>query len=128
MSFLHLTRLWRLAFAASALFAIVMASLPEPPIPRNPPDTLLHLLAFAVLTVLARLGFPRARGWSIFLGLGALGAGIELIQAIPALNREASLRDWAVDMVAILAVLVVMGAFEWLAGGKAPATTPEAPK
>ena len=94
-----------------ALFAVVMASLPQPPIPGDPPDTLLHILAFAVLTILARLGFPRARGWSILLGLGALGAGIEFIQAIPALNREASFTDWLVDMLAILTVLGVMAFF-----------------
>lgn len=114
MSILNSTRLWRSAFATSALFAVVMASLPQPPIPGDPTDTLLHVLAFAVLTALARLGFPRARGWSILLGLGALGAGIEFIQTIPALNREASFTDWLVDMLVIAGVLGIMAASQRL--------------
>lgn len=106
------TRLWRLAFLAACVFAIIMASLPPPPLLGNPPDKLLHAFAFAVLTLLARLAYPRARGWHILLGLGLLGAAIECIQAIPALGREASLTDWLADMLAVGFVLGVMAPFQ----------------
>lgn len=114
MGILTNARLWRFAFAASALFAVIMASLPQPPIPGNLSDTLLHVLAFTVLTVLARLGYPQARTWHILMGLGALGAGIELIQTIPALQREASLSDWLVDIATITAVTSVIAALRCL--------------
>ena len=101
---------WRIAFVTSTLFAVTMASLPNHDIPGDPPDTLLHIFAFFVLTVLAQLAFPSARAWSLLLGLGTLGAGIEFIQAIPAVGRDASLTDWLADMAAIGLGIVVFQA------------------
>ena len=120
MGALEIARLWRVAFAASALLAVVMASLPQPPeLPGQPSDKLLHIIAFATLTLMARLAYPRAKIWPIFIGLGALGAGIEFIQAIPALGRDASLTDWLADVLAISAVLGVIAAFRWIGDLKA---------
>ena len=117
MGIVRSARLWRLAFAASAVFAVVMASLPQPPeLPGQPSDKLLHIIAFAVLTLLARLAYPRAKAWQIIIGLGALGAGIEAIQAIPALGRYASLSDWLADVLAISAVLSVVAVSKWIGG------------
>ena len=82
-----------------------MAVLPQSPIPGNPPDTLLHIIAFAVLAALARLAYPRANAWYILIGLSALGGAIEAVQAIPALGRNASLADWVADVLAICVVL-----------------------
>lgn len=97
-------------FFVAALFAVTMASLPNLHVPGNPPDKLLHFLAFFVLTVLAQLAFPLAKMRMLLLGLGALGAGIELIQAIPAIDRDASLTDWLADMAAIVIAIAIFQA------------------
>lgn len=97
-------------FFVAALFAVTMASLPNLHVPGNPPDKLLHILAFFVLTVLAQLAFPLAKMRMLLLGLGALGAGIEFIQAIPAVGRDASLTDWFADMVAIVLAIAIFQA------------------
>ena len=94
-------------FFVAALFAVTMASLPDLHLPGNPSDTVLHILAFFVLAVLAQLAFPIARIWVFLLGLGTLGAGIELIQIAPIINRDASLTDWLADMVAVVFAVAI---------------------
>lgn len=93
-------------FWAAAVFAFVMASLPKPPqIPGDPGDKVQHIIAFAVLGCLARLGWTQVSGWRLLAGLSAFGALIELVQAIPALNRHADWVDWAADTAAAGCVL-----------------------
>jgi VanZ family protein len=108
------SQLWKLAFFVAAILAVTMASLPNLHVPGNPPDKLLHILAFLALTVLAQLAFPLAKMRILLLGLGALGAGIELIQAIPTINRDASLTDWLADMVAIVIAITIFQTSRWL--------------
>lgn len=96
----------RALFWAAAAFAFVMASLPKPPVlPGDPGDKVQHIIAFAVLALLARLGWTGVSGWRPLAGLSAFGALIELVQAIPGLNRHADWIDWAADTVAAAAVL-----------------------
>ncbi|RGP41835.1 hypothetical protein BPTFM16_02144 [Altererythrobacter insulae] len=95
------SRLWKVIFCLSALFAVIMASLPNPPLPSNPPDKLLHFFTFAALSFQSRLAFAASRTWVLILLLSGLGAAIELIQSIPALNRDASFYDWLADFSAI---------------------------
>lgn len=105
-------RLARTAFVFAAIFAMIMASLPRPPaIPGEPSDKILHVLAFGTLGALAGLGFRRLSTMRLFLGLAAFGATIELVQAIPMLNRDSELADLLVDMAAALAALA---ATRWL--------------
>jgi VanZ family protein len=104
--------LWRALLATAVLAACYMAFLPEPPrVPGDPPDTYLHALAFAVLAGLSRLSFPEAGFWRILSALTALGLAIECVQAIPALGREASAVDWAIDIAASSVVLVLLAPF-----------------
>lgn len=101
-----LHRLARLLFWSAAAFALVMACLPQAAaLPGNPNDKLLHILAFAVLALLAAFAYPRIRLLTILAGLSSFGAMIELVQLIPALNREADWTDWAADTLAAAAVL-----------------------
>ncbi len=96
----------RALFWAAATFAFVMASLPKPPqLPGDPGDKVQHIIAFAVLALLARLGWLNVSGWRLLAGLSAFGALIELVQAIPALGRHADWIDWAADTVAAGLVL-----------------------
>lgn len=108
---LHL-RLWRALLTLAVLVACAMAFLPEPPrLPGDPPDTYLHALAFAVLAGLSRVSFPDLRAWEILAGLTVLGLVIECVQAIPALGRDASALDLAVDVAAGAALLIVLSPF-----------------
>lgn len=100
---------WRVLLAIAAVTACVMAFLPQPPrVPGDPPDTILHALAFGALAFLARMSFRSSSAWSIALCLAALGLMIECVQSIPALGREASLRDWMIDVAASVSVLTLL--------------------
>lgn len=101
-----LHRLARLLFWSAAAFALAMACLPlAVALPGDPGDKLQHIIAFAVLALLAVFAYPRARLLTILAGLSLFGALIELVQMIPALNRTAVWIDWAADTLAAAAVL-----------------------
>ena len=86
--------------------AVTMALLPHPPsLPIDRfGDKFEHILAFATLTLLADLAFPRIPRLLIVEHLSFLGALIEVSQSIPALHRDCDIRDWFADTAAILAV------------------------
>lgn len=110
-----LERLFQFLFWDALLFALVMASLPQPPaLPGDPGDKLLHVLAFLVLAGLAAFAYPRLHLIMIFIGLALFGAAIEAVQAIPALGREASWIDWLADLGAAAVVLLAVGAVRLL--------------
>ncbi len=100
------TRLVQLLFWAALVFAVVMAVLPKPPaLPIDRfGDKFEHMLAFAVLTALAGIAFPRFPLARIAERLSFLGALIEVVQSIPALHRDCDIRDWIADTVAIVVV------------------------
>ena len=84
-----------------------MALLPHPPrVPGAPSDKVQHVIAFAVLTALALAAYPKTSPLRIAIWLGLFGALIELLQMIPALNRDGQWQDWVADVGAVLAVLV----------------------
>ena len=102
-------RLMRPLFWLLACFSLVMALLPKPP---STPidqfgDKFAHMLAFAVLTVVARLAWPRTPIWIAALLLSLYGAAIELLQTIPALHRDSDPRDWVADTGAIALALLL---------------------
>lgn len=94
----------RLILVAAAALAFVMAVLPHPPrLPGDPSDKTLHIMAFLVLGGLAADAFPDRRPLTLVLALAAFGALIELVQAIPALNRDSDWIDLLADTLAALA-------------------------
>ena len=102
-------RLMRPLFWLLAGFSLIMALLPKPPsmpIDRFG-DKFAHMLAFAVLTVVARLAWPRTPIWIAALLLSLYGAAIELLQTIPALHRDSDARDWVADTAAIALALLL---------------------
>ena len=100
----------RFVFFGAVLFAVIMASLPQPPqIPGQPSDKVQHIMAFAVLTLLARLAYPATKRWRLFVRLAVLGALIEAVQAIPVLHRDASLLDWLADCGAVAITMGLIG-------------------
>ena len=109
-------RLARAAFWLAAAFALVMASLPHPPSVPGTTDKVQHMLAFAVLTLLAVLAFPRTAWWRIALGLSLFGIAIEVVQAIPALHRDSDWLDWVADTAAVAAMLALIAVVRPLLG------------
>lgn len=97
-------RLLRPLFWLLLAFALVMALLPKPPsLPIDQfGDKFEHMLAFAALAGVADLGWRHISPWRIGLQLSAFGALIEVLQAIPSLHRDADVRDWVADTLAIL--------------------------
>ena len=104
-------RLAQAAFWAALAFAVVMAILPKPPaLPMIDQfgDKFEHMLAFATLTLLAGLAFPRFPLPRIVERLSFLGALIEVTQSIPTLHRDCDIRDWIADTLSIVVVAGVI--------------------
>lgn len=95
----------RVTLFAAVAFAVTMALLPHPPGLIEVGDKSQHMLAFAVLAVLAAWSYPAASLLRLGERLSFLGALIEVLQAIPALHRDCDIRDWIADTVAISVVL-----------------------
>lgn len=100
--------LFWLALAA----AVTMAVLPHPP---HTPldrfgDKVEHMTAFAVMSALAAIGYPRVRLPRIGERLSFLGALIEVAQSIPALHRDCDIFDWVADTTAIAVALLIVAA------------------
>lgn len=73
--------LGRLAFATALLAVSVLSLLPTTEaLPSTGWDKSNHLIGYALLAALARLGWPRTPAWRQFTGLLAWGALIELAQ------------------------------------------------
>jgi hypothetical protein len=101
--------LMRVLFWAALIFALTMAFLPKPPqigIERLG-DKFSHMLAFATLSGLGVLGFDYAFRWRVAERLAFLGAMVEVVQAIPTLQRNCDIRDWFADTASILVVMIL---------------------
>jgi len=96
------------AFWVAMLFAYVSALVPGEEAPTlGSSDKIDHVTAFLVLTLLARLAYPRRPEWLIAIALSAFGAFIEISQAIPLFHRDASVLDWVADSGAIVVGLAI---------------------
>lgn len=89
--------------------AVTMALLPHPPaLPIDRfGDKFQHMLAFATLTAIGLIAFPRQPMLRLAERLSFTGALIEVAQSIPALHRDCDIRDWVADTLAILAVVAI---------------------
>lgn len=107
----RIVRFAKIAFWLTLAFAVTMAVLPKPP--ETPidrfGDKFAHILAFAALAALAIIAYGRMARWRIVERLCFVGAAIEVVQTVPALHRQADLRDWIADTVAVVVVVLVMG-------------------
>jgi VanZ family protein len=102
-------RLSRFLFWSAAIFAFVMAALPQPPpVPGAPSDKVLHVLAFTALGLLGSVAYPRLSPVKLVFGLSAFGGLIELVQLIPSLHRDAELMDWIADTAAVATIVVAI--------------------
>ena len=105
-------RLARAAFYVAALGAFALAVMPKPPrVPLDRfGDKVEHIFAFAVLTLLANVGFGVQRWRPILFGLALFGAAIEVVQAVPVLHRDSELIDWVADVAAVMVVTLAFAA------------------
>ncbi len=100
----------RILFWALLATALFFALNPLPP--RVPLDRLgdkwEHMIAFAALTGVALLAWPRVPAWRIAAALAAVGGLIEVVQAVPVLHRDSDWRDLSSDCAAIAMTVVVV--------------------
>ena len=98
-------KLMRLAFWAALLFAYTCAVIPSGPEIGNS-DKNTHMIAFFVLSYLARLGWSRKGAFRIAGALVLFGILIELTQATPMLHRDADAWDVVADTCGVALGLV----------------------
>lgn len=65
-------------------------------------DKLNHMLAFFVLSFMARLLWPRINTLILFSMLAIFGGGIELLQLVMNTGRDSDWMDFAADILAII--------------------------
>ncbi|MDZ4113712.1 MAG: hypothetical protein U1E18_29535 [Brevundimonas sp.] len=101
--------LFRTAALACAIVLAWLAFRPATGVEQGLPwDKANHALAFVVLTVLTGRGWPDlSRGLLIVIMLAA-GVGIELVQGLPQIGRDADVWDVVADGVGIAAGLVLL--------------------
>lgn len=88
-----------LTFVALA-FILIMSLRPSVSVGDVPhADKLVHLVAYAGLSGLARLGWPKLWGGLIFFGLAAFGIGIEIAQHNMNLGRTGSIADTIANLI-----------------------------
>jgi VanZ family protein len=95
------------AFAVVVLASLAILFAPGSDVPPSPPgvDKLVHGGLFLSLALTGRWAGVRRGALAVLLPLYA--AASELIQAIPALHRDATLGDWLADVVGALAGLLL---------------------
>ncbi len=104
-----------LIFWLAMVFAFTLAVMSDPTIvPASANDKINHIIAFAALSILASFAYPKASLIRIFVGLVLFGALIELVQAIPALKRDAELGDLAADAISAAVCLTLVAIFRYI--------------
>jgi VanZ family protein len=94
-------------FAVVVVLSFAVLFAPGSDVPPSPPgvDKLVHGGLFLALAVSGRWAGIRRGVLAVLLPLYA--AASELIQAVPALRRDATLGDWLADVVGVLLGLVL---------------------
>ena len=114
-----ITSLMRLVFVTALGFTFIQATIPpQHALHLLPWDKAEHFLAFYVLSLCASIAFPRRDLLWIAAWLAAFGGAIELVQAVPILQRDCDWRDWLADLVAIAAALMPFALARWRADAR----------
>lgn len=98
-------RCWQLLLAVLVAMVCFLAFAPHPPDEASLGwDKLNHAVAFAVLALVGRFGFPATRGQALGVALGLLAFGvlIELVQGLVP-GRSSEWADLAADSLGIVA-------------------------
>lgn len=105
----HIFKCLTLSAFAVILFMSLKPSVSVGDVPHI--DKVLHFGAYAVLAVLARLGWLKLWGGFIFIGLALFGIGIEIAQHIMNLGRTGSLADIAANLMGAALPLILFHFF-----------------
>lgn len=70
-------------------------------------DKLNHILAFFVLSSMARIAWPRINALLLFVMLAVFGGAIEILQFSMGLGRQADWMDFAADVLAIVIGMLI---------------------
>lgn len=99
----------RLALSAAVLAIVYFAlrSSGDPPVFS---DKVWHAAAFATVSCLAALAYPKQTGMRVFLVLAGFGALIELAQMMLPFGRDAEIADWYADAAS---TAVALAAFHY---------------
>ncbi|WP_294391876.1 teicoplanin resistance protein VanZ [uncultured Sphingomonas sp.] len=104
----RLRRLFVAACWLAVAAAYIAAILPQQEAPHlGGSDKTDHMAAFFTVSLLARFAYPHVRTWRLFVPIALFGGFIELSQMIPAIHRDAEWADWAADMIASAAALLI---------------------
>ena len=104
MSRLDLLRFGFWCVVGAVLFLALMPT--DGSEPGLPSDKLNHMLAFFVLSSLARVLWPASGAVRLLVLLTCFGAGIELLQLAMAVGRNAEWGDFGADVIATVAGLL----------------------
>lgn len=100
-------------FWTMVVIAYVAAILPSERAPDlGAGDKINHIAAFFALTLVGRAAHHQRPVWLLATRLSLFGVLIELTQAIPILQRDASIWDWVADSTAILVGLLIAALVE----------------
>ncbi|MEP3654499.1 MAG: hypothetical protein ABJO36_06340 [Litorimonas sp.] len=107
-----LSHIFKIVTIAALIVVLVMSLKPSVSVGEMPhADKLLHFGAYAVLSTLARLGWPKVWGGLIFMGLAVFGIGIEIAQQTMELGRTGSFADIAANLLGAALPLIVFHFF-----------------
>lgn len=90
-----------LVFVAAVVFTLYAALTPGDNTGLIPWDKAKHFIVFYGLTFLATMALPRSRPWKIAAVLLGFGIGIEVLQGLPIVGRDADLFDIIADALGI---------------------------
>ena len=103
------SRILPAVFWFALTIALFVAAFPYPiAVPGEPSDKVQHVVAFVVLSALGAVAYPRVSAVKLLVGMGAFGALIEIVQLIPALNRNSEMLDWIADAAAATVTLALV--------------------
>ncbi len=90
------------------------------------PDKAWHAAVYAGLTLLARLGHPRAPLWRVAAGVGVFSAVVELGQGVCEAGRQVEMLDGLANLAGVLAgaLLGAMILMTWRQARRRAATRP----
>ncbi len=115
-----INRLGLAVFVAATLFTLYAALAPgDDTAGLIPWDKAKHFIVFYGLTFLATVALPRSRWWKIAVVLLGFGIGIEILQGLPIIGRDADIFDVVADTCGIgffFGPIIVAG---WLRGHEA---------
>ena len=100
---------WRLLFWAALAFRLRHGRAAAPAAHSRPAERqgAAHHRLYHARHPRVDSAFPKLADWRLLAGLSLYGAVIEIVQLVPALNRDGDVIDWLADTAAVGVVLLL---------------------